>query len=281
MTRQLNNPLALAQALVLMLAPALTLAGCENAPETPPEQAEQPERPEQVERPAKQSLGLMTSLPIYWPLGVGFDELIAEEGAVPIQRELLEKRFEIIPLDTLSPVGGIAEGGPEADPLARLDRLAVIQPRGLAPADNVALDKWVRGGGRLLLVLDPMLTGEYDLPLGDPQRPVDTALIPPVVKRWGVSVRFDENQAAERRLQIVNTPLKVSLAGQIVLDETGKKNCSLLAEAVIARCLIGDGTVTLFTDAAVFENTERADQTGNSGQQPLPAFMDFAFPKNQ
>ena len=63
---------------------------------------------------------------------------------------MIEARYTLQPLDTLSPVPALSPDAPDTDPLAGLERLAVIQPRGLSPADNVALDQWVRGGGRLL-----------------------------------------------------------------------------------------------------------------------------------
>ena len=63
---------------------------------------------------------------------------------MPWQRTALEAAYAIEPLDTLASVPGISPDAPETDPLAGLQRLAVIQPRGLSPADNVALDDWVR-----------------------------------------------------------------------------------------------------------------------------------------
>ena len=52
-------------------------------------------------------------------------------------------------------------------------------------AENlVALDQWVRGGGRVLLLADPMLEWPSERPLGDPLRPppmfMDTGLLAPL-----------------------------------------------------------------------------------------------------
>jgi hypothetical protein len=139
----------------------------------------------------------------------------------------------------------------------------VIQPRGLSPAENVAVDDWVRGGGLLLLVLDPALTGEYDLPLGDPRRPADSALIPPVVARWGMSVSFDEAQApAVIDSRLGETPLPLALPGRIAITDPTAARCTLLAEGAAARCVVGKGRVTLIADAAVFEHPELAGESG-------------------
>ena len=232
-----------------------------------------PDEPEfpvpQGERP---KLGLMTSLPLYWPLGADMAAIASGTAETPWQRELLERGFELVPLDTLSPIAGLMEGEAETDPLAGLERLAVIQPRGLSPADNVALDAWVRKGGQLLLVLDPLLTGEYAFALGDPRRPADTALIPPVVERWGLAVAYDDTQEATRSVQIGERDFTVVQAGEgsLIADAN---SCAILGKGVAARCTIGAGTVILIADAALFEHRELAGANGES----IQALMDFAW----
>lgn len=89
----------------------------------------------------------MTSLPLYWRLGADVADIASGNALVPWQRQAMERRFDLVPLDTLSPIPALTPDEPETDPLAELDYLAIIQPRGLSPADNVALDEWVRAGG--------------------------------------------------------------------------------------------------------------------------------------
>jgi hypothetical protein len=229
----------------------LTLAGCNAAPATTPNAA------------PTVRLGLMTSLPLYWPLGTGIDALANGTVAVPWQRAALERRFAIEPLDTLSPIPGLTPDAPETDPLAGIDRLAVVQPRGLSPADNVALDQWVRGGGRLLLVLDPALTGDYDLPMGDPRSPVDAAPIPPVVARWGLAVAFDEGQTgAVKDEMLAGEALPLALAGMVSITDPAAVDCTIAAGGAAARCTVGKGRVTLIADAAIFEHSELAGEGG-------------------
>jgi hypothetical protein len=245
------------------LAAAL-LAACGTA-EAPPLESSAQERLE---------LGLMTSLPLYWQLGADLSDIVAGNAAAPWQREAMEQRYALVPLDTLSPIAGLTPDLPETDPLAGLTRLAVIQPRGLSPADNVALDDWVRGGGRLLMVLDPQLTGEYELPLGDPRRPSDGALIPPVLARWGLAVAFDEDQAEGRRaVPLGEGFVPVHLAGEVRLREGGADACTLTAQGVAARCRIGAGHVTVFADAALFEDAPNPAARGEA----IAALLRFAF----
>lgn len=241
-----------------LLVALAALAGCDAGPVASEAQQGTVPSPSPGER-----LGLMTSLPLYWPVGAEVADIAAGRAALPWQRAVLEAAYLLEPLDTLSPIPALDPASPAFDPLAGLDRLAVIQPRGLSPGDNVALDAWVRGGGRLLLVLDPALTGDYDLPLGDPRRPVDSALIPPVVARWGMAVRFDEAQvAAVTSARLGEAPLPLALAGEVEIAPPAAADCIVLAGGAAARCRVGEGQVTLIADAAIFEHAELAGEDG-------------------
>lgn len=263
----------------LMLAAMLLAGGCKDvptkaqtaaaalptatAPATPGVAADRPR------------LGLMTSLPIYWLLGAGVADIASGAAGIPWQRAALERSFVLQPLDSLSPIPGLGAADPETDPLAGLSQIAIIQPRGLSPADNVALDEWVRGGGRLLLALDPMLTGEYDLPLGDPRRPVDAAQIPPVVARWGLMVQYDEAQAGDVRTRAMgDAVLPTVLSGEIVITDPKAAACTLLADGAAARCTVGKGTVTLIADAAIFEH----GAVGDDQSRALVSLIEAALP---
>ncbi|MFN4019564.1 MAG: DUF4350 domain-containing protein [Erythrobacter sp.] len=249
-----DNSGRLLPALAGVLA-ALALGGCDAAPAAPASQATAPH-----ERPA---LGLMTSLPLYWPEEASLADIAAGRAVPPWPRRWIETRYRITPLDTLAPLPALSPDAPDTDPLAGITRLAVIQPRGLSPADNVALDEWVRGGGRLLMALDPMLTGEYAAPLGDPRRPVDSALIPPVVARWGMAVSFDAAQApVVTQVPLGEGTLPLALAGRIAITDPQAARCVVQGEGAIARCTLGRGRVTLIADAALFEHSDLAGEEG-------------------
>ncbi|WP_299191511.1 hypothetical protein [uncultured Erythrobacter sp.] len=235
---------------------------------------------DQIEEPAaapSETLGLMTSLPLYWPLGADFAAIANGTAEVPWQRGVLERGYELVLLDTLSPIPGLTPDAPESDPLAAIEHLAVIQPRGLSPADNVALDDWVRDGGQLLLVLDPQLTGDYDLALGDPRRPADTALVAPVVTRWGLDIDFPLEAALDdslHELPLGSGTLTAERAGRIEIVNADAADCELFANNVVARCSIGEGFVTLVADAAVFEHQSLAGAQGEA----IANLLRFAFP---
>jgi hypothetical protein len=224
-------------------------------------------------------MGLMTSLPLYWPADAEVHEIASGSVAKPWQRQAIEQRFAIVPIDTLSPIAGLSPDELDIDPLAKLQRLAVVQPRGLSPADNVALDKWVRGGGLLLLVLDPLLTGEYEFALGDPRRPTDAALIPPVVARWGLSISFDDGQAPTVIPVAYPGGIVIrSMSGEVTVAGSAASQCETLAERMIAKCRIGKGSVTLVADAALFEvQPAQPSPVARVAPPPIPALLKLAF----
>jgi hypothetical protein len=191
-------------------------------------------------------LVLMTSLPIYWGEGADFGTLASGQGEIPWVREALERQYDLLPIDSLS-----AAVGNEA---AGFDRLIIAQPRALSPQDNVTLDEWVNEGGRLLLVIDPLLTGSYSVPLGDPAHPMVIGLLPPVLERWGIGIRYDENQPfALQNVEAGDLEIPFAMAGEVYLLGSGSGNCEISHQGIMARCQVGQGRVTLLADAAIFE----------------------------
>lgn len=216
----------------MLLAVLLGAAGCRPAPAPVP-----------ADRP---TLGLMSSLPLYWGEGAGaFGAVLAQTNQPDWVRPVLERRFTLEPLDAL-----------DTERLAGLAFLVLAQPRALTPAENVALDTWVRGGGHLLLFADPMLTRHSDYAVGDPRRPQDVALLSPILARWGLTLNFDESQAGgARQIDLAGAPLVVDLAGTLSL--AAGSGCTAFAEGVVAACNIGKGRILVVADAAVLDTSER------------------------
>lgn len=226
-----------AKALALIAAASLATA-CREDPQ-PPASAKQA-----VERG---SVGLMTTLPLLWGEAADVGELLAAKGGSGWVRQEVEARFVIEPLDTLEPAA-----------LARLDRLVLAQPRPLAPQENVALDAWVRDGGRLLLFADPILTRHSRFPIGDRRRPQDAVLLSPILAHWGLELMFDEAQSeGERRHEILGTDVPLNMAGSFRFRAGAP--CEAVSGAVVARCRIGKGQVVALADAAVLDDPEGGD----------------------
>lgn len=193
----------------------------------------------------KQPLGLFSSLPIYWSESDDIGGAIDGGGdSTHWVRTELESANRLVPLDTL-----------DGDELKALKRLVLAQPRPLAPAENVALDDWVRAGGRALLFADPMLTEHSRFALGDRRRPQDIAVLSPILKRWGLELRFDEDQPEGRRVIADGSiEIPVDLSGTLVAVTPGAPSrCSVGDSGVTATCRVGKGSVTVVADAEVLD----------------------------
>jgi hypothetical protein len=185
-------------------------------------------------------LGLMGTIPLYWGEADDFGELLAGEGSAHWARARLEADYRLRPLDTLSD-----------ESFAGLEFLLLAQPRALSPAENVALDKWVRGGGRLLLFADPLLTGETRYAIGDRRRPQDVALLSPILSHWRLALHFDDAREPGRTLVATSgAPIPVNLPGGFTL---GDDSCALIASDLLASCAIGRGHAVILADAAVLD----------------------------
>ena len=178
---------------------------------------------------AKPDLALLTSLPI------AFGESFGLERARNPLLEELEGRFTVTPVD-----------GPEQLPPQGL--LLAVQPQAMTAERLVALDKWVRDGGRLVLMADPILRFESERPLGDRFRPplryADTGLL----QHWGL--RLDD--AVDNRTEAAEIDfgrgIRVSATGMGSFTRAGGA-CTLSPTRAVARCRIGKGYATLVADA--------------------------------
>jgi len=187
-------------------------------------------------------LGLMGSIPIYWGESASFSGIVSGEGEGHWARAQLEADYSIRLLDVLDPAS-----------LDGLRFLLLAQPRALSPGENVALDDWVRKGGRLLLFADPLLTGESHFAIGDRRRPQDTILLSPILSHWGLELQFDDSQPAG--LQLLDTGparIPVNLAGRFAASPEAS-GCTMGSAGILARCSIGAGRVLALADAAILD----------------------------
>lgn len=184
----------------------------------------------------KDELGLFTSLPVMMGEAGDVAEVISRPPEPHWAKEALSERFRLRSFDTLRPPGS-------------LRFLLVAQPRPLSPEENVALDDWVRGGGRLLLLADPMATFESRFAIGDPRRPQDTVLLSPILARWGLQLRFDEDQQPGER-EIAGWP--VNLPGS--LAPAPGAQCRTEAQGLLADCRIGSGRAVILADSALLDD---------------------------
>lgn len=223
---------------VAALAAAALLTGCGNAGS----------RESRANAGTPVVIGLVTSLPIFWREAQDPGELLANNAPPHWALDVLRERGSVRPLDTLAAADGRL-------PLARSAILLLAQPYPLSPRENVALDDWVRGGGRVLLFADPMLTRESGYALGDRRRQQDIVLLSPILARWGLDLQFDDSQpAGEWQAELAGEAIPVNLPGRFA-RVPGSRDCSLEAAGLLADCRIGRGHVVALADAAVLEDS--------------------------
>lgn len=217
-------------------------------------------RPAKV--PDRAQLGLFTSLPILWAEADDVGALLASPEPPHWARADLERRYRILPLDTLP--------GPRD-----LRFLLIAQPRPFSPDENVALDDWVRHGGRLLLFADPALTWDSRYSIGDRRRPQDVVLLSPILARWGLELLFDDGQPGGER-ESAGNDVPVNLPGQLARRSGGvDAACDLGPEGLIARCRIGKGRAMIVADAALLESADSPDSRAAAlGRLAGEAFAD-------
>ena len=206
-------------------------------------------------------VGLFTTLPILWADSPDLAASLKPQSEPHWARDVLARNGAIRPIDALTP-----------ESLGKIGRLLMAQPRVLTPQENVALDDWVRGGGRVLLFADPALTEESAFPIGDPRRPQAVALLSPILSRWGLALWFDDRQPFGRRARdVMGVPVPVNLPGY--LSTGGQDNCRLWGEGLAATCAVGKGRVVVVADAALLE---RDDPSGQGGKA-LSWLLEAAF----
>jgi hypothetical protein len=193
---------------------ALLLISCREA--TP---AQAPER-------TKPELFLLTPLPLMWS-----EEFSLDQPGSPVLQQL-RRDYQVTPIDLPSdlPAGAL---------------LLAAQPRALPPEELVALDEWVRAGGRLVLLADPMLEWPSDLPLGDLRRaPIgfaDTGLL----RHWGLQLDRPE-QRGPVSAAIGGQPVQSASPGVLIAST---RDCRVADAGMVARCRLGRGQAVVIADA--------------------------------
>jgi hypothetical protein len=183
----------------------------------------------------KPALLLMTSLPLVWGQGGAFDPASRPSESY----RALEREYDVRPIDAIEP-----------RTLAGNALMLLAQPRLLAPEELVALDDWVRAGGRVLVLADPRFAWAADWPPGDALRPPERSLLGPLLDHWGLSLRaldpvdlFEGELGAERRRLVLRAPGALAAV---------RAHCAR-ARFYLARCRIGRGEAVVLADADLLD----------------------------
>lgn len=222
---------AAAVAAVLLIVAAVGIAGSLLRPRAAPVPGPRPQS-------ARPPLMVLTTLPILFP-----ERFALNAPASPVLKAL-EPRYRSIAIS-------VADAG-------ELDHghlLLMAQPQAQPPEDLVALDDWVRRGGRVLLLADPALEWRSERALGSLLRPpfsfADTGLL----AHWGLQLAAPE-RLGPATLQVDGRRVRTQSPG--TLTATGE-NCAVDADRAMARCRIGSGAVTVVADADFLDPSDPAD----------------------
>lgn len=201
---------------------------------------------------AKPELLLFTSLPIYWPEG-GLDTMLSSDAPTHWARRALERERDLVPVDTLAAMP--AQG-----------TLLMAQPRALSGDENVALDERVRAGGRVVMIVDPMLDAHSEYGLGDKRRPAAIAMLSPILARWGL--RLEEDPRGDYEAQWGKNAIPVVDGGRFMLTGQGHDSaCALVGDGLLAWCRVGKGKVVLLADATFLgdDHHDGGESAGEGG----------------
>jgi hypothetical protein len=197
---------------------------------------------------ARLEIGVLTSLPLFWPEGAVGAALKGEDRRAAIIKSM-EKRGKVRALDAI-----------EGRALDGVGVLLLAQPRLLAPHELVRIDEWVRTGGRVVAFADPMLDWPSNLAIGDPRRPPPVTLLDPLFNHWGLTLEGDADGAGELR-SLSGTKIQTRGTGRW---QSKTRDCAIEKGGLVARCLLGKGHAILVADADALNGDDQ-------GAQPLAA----------
>ena len=138
---------------------------------------------------------------------------------------------------------GISATGKTTDAreLAKGRLLLMAHPLAQTAENLVTLDQWVRNGGRVLLLADPLLEWPSKRPLGDPLRPPPMFMDTGLLAHWGL--QLDGADAGAQRRQLGGYEVLTLSPGAL------RGRCAISGDRLIARCRVGKGYATIVADA--------------------------------
>lgn len=192
------------------------------------------------------TLMLLTTLPLL------FGESFGLEGMGSPALKALETRYQVRPVAVA-----------DAETLSQARLLLMAHPLAQPAEALVDLDRWVRRGGRLLLLADPALDWHSERPLGDSLRPPPAFADTGLLHHWGLRLDAPDERG----------PVMRRLGGHEVLTASPGElvgACAIGKDRTVARCRIGKGEVTVVADAD-FLNVEDLDGPTNRNLDAMMA----------
>jgi len=178
---------------------------------------------------SKPTLLLLTSLPLVFG-----EQFSLQEGGSPTLTAL-QGRYRVVPISVT-----------DGKDLSRGRLLLMAHPLAQTAENLVTLDRWVRDGGRVLLLADPMLEWPSERPLGDPLRPPAVFMDTGLLRHWGLVLDGPYPRGPQLRVLGAQEVLTVS-PGSL------KGSCQIAADRLVAHCQVGQGRATIVADADLLD----------------------------
>lgn len=182
------------------------------------------------------SATMLTGLPLRWSGGTDLSAMLAQGANEDAALLRLSAAGPLRLVDSLID-----------DPPVPGGTLLLAHPRALAPRELVAVDAFVRGGGRAVILADALTAWPMRHPLGDPRNPPVTSLLTPLLDHWGVTLgTAPAGNRGAMSADVDGARLRLVTAGRF---ETLPPTCRPYADRHVAHCRIGQGEVWLVGDA--------------------------------
>jgi hypothetical protein len=193
-------------------------------------------------------LHILTGLPLFWGEG-GIADVLKGKSQKSVLIEGLEADGSVTAIENL-----------DGDVLAQTKLLLMIQPPALIPEELVALDTWVRSGGRVVILADPDLAWESTLMPGDPRRAPVRSLLSPLLSHWGLTLVPDPPKDDPVAVNVGGRLVNMMRAGQWKRSSGGR--CRVQNSSRIAKCSLGKGRAILVADADFVNPDSGGDSLG-------------------
>jgi hypothetical protein len=174
--------------------------------------------------PQRPTLLLLTSLPLL------FNEDFSLQGGGSPALKKLQEHYRVLPISVT-----------DARELAKGRLLLMAHPLAQTAENLVTLDQWVRNGGRVLLLADPLLEWPSKRPLGDPLRPPPMFMDTGLLAHWGL--QLDGADAGAQRRQLGGYEVLTLSPGAL------RGRCAISGDRLVARCRVVKGYATIVADA--------------------------------
>jgi hypothetical protein len=174
-------------------------------------------------------VAVLTSLPIAPTLAIAADNVSTD-----LRRSALPRNVRFV--DSV-----------DSAILGRIEVLILAHPNALTPESLVIIDRWVRGGGRVLVLADGYSSWPTGHGVGDPRNPPITSLLTPLLTYWRIELDAPDGMAMTPTV-IDDNRERLSLPSPGTL-RIANPACAVDPQRLIARCPIDRGQATIVADA--------------------------------